>query len=220
MAARAVATQRPQPLGSAMLGATAQAGHGEGQRRHRWVYGAGPSREGVCEAGASQGRLKTAKELIRCISTTRMRSSLSWTSSTAMSQARSVAGQLRRSTVPTAAFVVPLPVHRKGFVVVLQKHGLWPTKKGRLLRLQGGLSSLEELNPAGIYAARVLLYSPPCTGLPEVPRDVPGSSLARAPKEESGDSFSSTAKQQQLLLPGENSSLLSFFISFPRKQVC
>jgi len=96
-----------QPPGPAVLGATAQARSGEGQRRLRWVCGAGPSGEGVHEAGASQGRLSTTKELVRCVSTTRTGSSLSGASGTATSRARSTAGQARSGTVPSAATACP-----------------------------------------------------------------------------------------------------------------
>lgn len=104
MAARAVARQCPPPPGSAMLGAMGQEDHGEGQCCHCWLYDVGPSREDVCEAGASQERLSTSKELVRCISTILTGSSPSWASSTAMSQARSMVGQRGSSTVLFSGF--------------------------------------------------------------------------------------------------------------------
>lgn len=79
----------------------------------------------------------------------------------------------------SVALVVPLPIHLpaggcgKGVAGTLQKHRVWPTKKGRCLRLQGEFSNPEELNPVDIYATRVLPCSPLCTGLPGVSRGCP-----------------------------------------------
>lgn len=79
---------------------------------------------------------------------------------------------------------------------------------------------LKELNPEGIYVARVLLYTGPCIGLSRAPRDISEYHLAYALKQGSEHSFSGIPKQEQFLLSGENHSILSLFITFIRKQVC
>lgn len=62
---------------------------------------------------------------------------------------RGAARFLQRPLQCCCPVCLPAGECRKGFVVTPQKHGLWPTKKGRCLRLQGGFSNLEEQNLVG-----------------------------------------------------------------------
>lgn len=92
----------------------------------------------------------------------------------------------------------------------IQKKDLWWSHNNMncdLQRREGTLDfwgDLKELNPESIYAARVLLYTGPCTGLSGAPRDVSEYHLAYALKQgsasQASQSKSSSSSQEKITL--------------------